>query len=84
MPRYFFHTQNSSRVTDTEGTNLADHQAARHEAILTAGQLMRDGVNAFWGTRPWSVTVTNDDDVVLMEISMDGRSFPSFAANDPT
>lgn len=78
MPLYFFHTQTSSRVSDEEGMELPNMRSAQHEAIRTAGEMMRDGVDVFWGTRPWSVTVTNDAGLILLEIEMDGVAAPAF------
>ena len=42
MPRYFFHVQDGKDIPDTEGTVLADHKAARIEAIATSGAMLRD------------------------------------------
>jgi hypothetical protein len=35
---------------------------------------MRDCADTFWGSRPWSVTVTDAVGLVLWEIEMDGTS----------
>jgi hypothetical protein len=86
MPRFFFHTETESRFTDAEGTECLDHVAARHEAIRTCGEMMRDCAEGFWGSRPWSVTVTDGAGVILWEIGLDGYSSPAAlrlaAAND--
>lgn len=72
MPRYFFHSQTDTRATDDEGQELSDHVEARREAIRTCGEMMRDCPEPFWGSRPWSVTVTDEDGLILWEIYMDG------------
>lgn len=72
MQRYFFHTQTDSRITDEEGTVLEGPIEARRQAISTCGQMMQDAPEGFWGSRPWTVTVTDSAGLVLWEISMDG------------
>ena len=72
MARYFFHTQTDNRYSDVEGLELDGLQAARTEAIRTAGELMRDGGDKFWSTRPWSITVTDGAGFVLYEIVANG------------
>jgi ElaB/YqjD/DUF883 family membrane-anchored ribosome-binding protein len=77
MPRYFFHSQTDARMTDTEGFDLATPAEARQQAIQTCGQMMVDAADAFWGTRPWTVTVTDAAGLILWEISMDGFAAPA-------
>jgi hypothetical protein len=74
MPRYFFHTQTVTRTTDDEGLEFESRLDARHEAIRTCGEMMRDAPDGFWGSRPWSVTVTDAAGLVLWEISVDGTA----------
>lgn len=77
MSRYFFHTQTDSRLTDEDGAEFASATEARHEAIRTCGEMLRDAPVGFWGSRPWSVTVTNSAGLVLWEIFMDGVASPA-------
>lgn len=72
MQRYFFHTQTDVRFSDDEGIVLPHAAEARRQAIQTCGQMMAHAPDGFWGTRPWSVTVTNSAGLVLWEIFMDG------------
>ena len=72
LPRYFFHSQTAIRVTDTEGLELPGPAEARREAIRACGEMMRDCAEGFWGSRPWSVVVTNEEGVVQWEVFMDG------------
>ena len=74
MQRYFFHTQTDTRFTDQEGMALETPADARNQAIETRGQMMKDSPDGFWGSRPWTVTVTNFSGLVLWEISMDGAT----------
>jgi hypothetical protein len=77
MARHFFHTQTSIRFTDLEGLELSSHALARTEAVRTCGELMKDAPDGIWGTRPWSVTVTEANGTVLYEIMMDGSAWPA-------
>lgn len=72
MPRYFFHSQTDTRTSDEEGVELDGPLEARREAIRTCGQLMQDSPEPFWGSRPWTVTVTDAAGLILWEITMDG------------
>jgi hypothetical protein len=72
MPLFLLHTQTDTRTSDDQGTELAGPEEARREAIRTCGEMMRDCADSFWGSRPWSVTVTDAAGLVLWEISVDG------------
>ncbi|WP_431312377.1 DUF6894 family protein [Sphingomonas natans] len=77
MARYFFHVQTDVRSTDLEGWEFDTPIEARSQAIATCGQMMRDAAEAFWGSRPWSVSVTNAVGLILWELSMDGYAAPA-------
>jgi hypothetical protein len=72
--RVFFHTQTDVRTTDTEGMEYPSYLEARKDAIRTCGQMMEDAPEIFWGSRPWSVTVTVERGTILWEISLDGQA----------
>jgi hypothetical protein len=74
MPRYFFHTDTLSRHTDDEGLDLDGPVEARREAIRACGEMLRDCPEGFWGSRPWSVTVTDVACLILCEVNIDGTA----------
>jgi hypothetical protein len=84
MPRFFFHTETDVRTTDTEGLEFPGYEEAKHEAIRTAGQMMRDTPKTFWGSRPWSVSVTNADGLIMWEIYLDGQSSAAGRSLEPS
>ena len=43
MPRYFFHLNDGHTALDAEGTELADLNAARQEAVRFSGEVLREG-----------------------------------------
>jgi hypothetical protein len=75
---FYFHTQTDTRVTDEDGFEFDSPVEARRQAIKTCGEMMRDAPEGFWGSRPWSVTVTDSAGLVLWEVQVDGS--PSAAA----
>ncbi|MET0239577.1 MAG: hypothetical protein ABW184_06730, partial [Sphingobium sp.] len=77
MAVYFFHMHTDTRSTDAEGTEFAHPLEARAQAIATCGQMMKEAPETFWGSRPWSVVVTNAAGLILWEISMDGFAAPA-------
>jgi hypothetical protein len=49
LPRYYFHVHDGEESPDLVGTELADDAAARSEAIVTAGSVLKDLGSDFWG-----------------------------------
>lgn len=82
MPRYFFQIQTFVRVADRQGMVLPNQAAARTEAIRASGEMMRDGAESFWSTRPWSVTVTDESGLILLRLEMDDRAALSPMASE--
>lgn len=79
MALYFFHIQTDTRDTDVEGTEFATALEARARAIVLCGELMKDAAESFWGTRPWSVTVTGANGLILWDLFMNGFASPAAA-----
>ena len=60
MPRYFFNLKDGRTSLDDEGTELADIDAARREAVTYAGSTLRDGAgDSLWNGEPWRLWVTD-------------------------
>ncbi len=68
MPRYFFHTADGSRERDSEGTELADHYAARVEAIRLTGAIMKESPDVLWDGHEFRVEVMDETDTLLFTI----------------
>ncbi|KQM50976.1 hypothetical protein ASE69_06320 [Sphingomonas sp. Leaf208] len=90
MPRFYFHTETDVRVTDTDGQEFGSYEDARREAIQTCEQMMKDAAVAFWGSRPWNVSVTDETGLILWKIYIDGQTSaagrslePRIAGSDP-
>lgn len=72
VSRYYFHVQSNVRQTDVDGMELSNDVEARQQAIRSAGDMLKTFPEEFWGSRPWSVTVTNAAGLVLWELYLDG------------
>jgi hypothetical protein len=60
VPRYYFHIKDDVTTLDREGTNLADLDAARKEAVGLSGEVLRDGAHlSLWSGSPWVLWVTD-------------------------
>jgi hypothetical protein len=69
MPLYFFDiTDNGYGFPDTEGTDLADLEAAREEALATLGEIARDRLPD--GDRREFVIKIRDGDGALMRATL--------------
>jgi hypothetical protein len=60
MPRYFFHVRDSVDIIDNEGTDFTDPDAARAEAVVAAGEMLRDVGGRFWQRPEWRLWVTDE------------------------
>ena len=80
MARYYFHSQTDTRFTDSEGIEFVAPSEARQEAIRLCGEMLKEAPDPFWGSRPWSLSVTDGTGLILWEIFIDGVS--SAAAPD--
>ena len=69
MQRYHFKTDEQS---DVEGVRLADLAAVKCEAGKVAGTIMCAAADEVWPRREWSVTVTDDSGVKVLELSIVG------------
>ena len=73
MPRYYLHVHNHEDSTDLEGTELADDVAACKEAVVTAGEMLRDDPDKFWNDQDWWVRVDDEASATVCEVRLSGR-----------
>jgi hypothetical protein len=57
MPLYFFHVFDGEDLPDLEGTELPDDDAAKSEAIVAAGGMLKDLGGDFWSGEDWTMRV---------------------------
>lgn len=60
MPRYFFHVHDGRVTIDHVGTELAGPKEARQQAIVSAGEMLRDEGEKFWDSEDWTMHVKDE------------------------
>jgi hypothetical protein len=61
MTRYFFHIRDGVDIPDPEGTELPNPDAARTEAVVFAGAMLKDCAQGFWKNADWRLTVIDEN-----------------------
>jgi hypothetical protein len=82
MARYFFHIHNGDDLLDDEGVKLHSDEAAKSEAIDTAGSMLRDMRLSVWTVSQWRMTVVCGEKVIcILRFSSNGagESWPPLA-----
>ncbi|WP_404711193.1 DUF6894 family protein [Sphingomonas sp. MMS24-J13] len=75
MPRFHFNINDSF---DHEGTVLASVQAAKCEAVKLAGRVIcEEHADSFWLSREWTMSVTDDQNLLLFQLVMLGTEAPA-------
>jgi hypothetical protein len=60
MPRYFFHVRESVDIIDNDGTAFPGPDEARSEAVVAAGEMLKDIGGKFWKSPDWRLWVTDE------------------------
>jgi hypothetical protein len=68
MPRYFFDLADHETAHDETGTELANADAARTEAVLFAGAYLRDHPGLVWDRKDIRVIVRNQDNQTIFTV----------------
>ncbi len=77
MPIFYFHTVSDVSFVDAEGTELANMDAARVAALEAMANLLQDERHKFWGSYPWSMTVTDKVGLILFSLELHGHNAPA-------
>jgi hypothetical protein len=59
MPRYFFNVHDGQDLTDTEGVELLGRNEAHRQAIITAGEMLKETSREFLAGDVWEMHVTD-------------------------
>jgi hypothetical protein len=62
MPRYFFHVDDGRSSPDDEGLEMRNADEARNQAVIAAGEALRDIGGKFWHHPEWLMVVTDERD----------------------
>ena len=77
MARYFFDLEDGQSDPDGEGTHLSSLRSVRVTAVDLLGQVLRDRSKTFWDKPDLMLTVRNDDDRILMRLTVFGTLVPT-------
>jgi len=70
MPTFYFHTEDGERVADTDGSDLADIEAAKDAAVQILAESLRGNSDLFWRHEGFSVIVTDDNALTLFSLNV--------------
>jgi hypothetical protein len=71
MPRYFFDLDDGDRVTrDAEGTDLANVQAARWEALHVLGEIAKGEMRRNADRSQQRIHIHDGDGTILLTVSL--------------
>jgi hypothetical protein len=73
VPRYFFHVHDSVDIIDKEGTEFPSLEEARGEAVVTAGEILREVGRKFWKSPEWRMWVTDEAGETVCAIKFPGE-----------
>ena len=79
MSRYYFHVLNGHTLLDDEGTELADLQAVRAEAVRASREIIltHEGNAEFWAGEPARLWITDGPNATgrtVLTIEMSARA----------
>ena len=74
MPRYFFDLQDHEFVIDDEGTELQDDRVAKMQAVVSAGEYLRDHPELAWDGHEIRVHVFDAEHQPLFLVAILGVS----------
>lgn len=74
MPRYYFQVEGPP---DDLGAELPDLAAAKCEAVRYAGRLICEEADKFWDTADFTMTVTDENGLVLFSLTLSGTEAPA-------
>ena len=70
MPRYHFHRTDGQIEPDPEGSVLPDLHAARMQAVVYAGQTLKDHPEMVWDGHDLNIEVTDDTGLMLFVVTV--------------
>lgn len=73
MPRFFFHVHDGQEIADEDGVELAGLAEARAQAVVTAGEMLKDIDGQFWNGPEWRMRVTDAEGATVCTIRISGE-----------
>ena len=72
MPRYFFHVHDGQDTPDEDGVELSGPDEAKGQAVIFAGEALRDKDGAFWNSGEWRMVVVDEAGATVCTLAFSG------------
>jgi hypothetical protein len=72
MPRYFFHLRDGQSYPDEDGVELPDDAEACQQAVVAAGEALRDNRGKFWNSGDWFMEVVDETGAPICALRFSG------------
>ena len=77
LPRFFFKVVDGSELEDPDGVELPDINAAKCEAVMLSGALLKDIGARFWDHEEWRVEVRDESGLMLFMLQFIATEAPA-------
>jgi hypothetical protein len=73
LPRFYFHVRDGSEFIDDEGQELPNLDEAREQAVIAAGEAIRDLGKRFWAGEEWRMDVTDESGAIVCSLTFTSK-----------
>ena len=74
MPRCFFNLDGGPYPDPDDGIDLKGPEQARSEAVILAGEMLKQIDGQFWGAAEWRLYVTDERGATVCTLSIKGTT----------
>ncbi len=71
MPRYFFHVVNGEFLPDPVGVECATADDVKAQAVISAGEMLKDHGLKIWNTQRFYMFVADDQNNTRLKLAFD-------------
>jgi hypothetical protein len=76
MPRFFFDIRDGEYIADREGAVFPDLEAARIQAVIRSGDLLKENPSKFWEGEEWQLEVRDEARRILFILTFMATNAP--------
>jgi hypothetical protein len=73
MPRFYFHVRDGRDFIDDEGHELPSLDEAREQAVIAAGEAIRDLGKRFWAGEEWRMDVADESGETVCSLTFSSK-----------